>query len=147
MPRKKEYLRGKRIFPDPLRPGTTVTELVDNAFQAYNAARLREACELLVQRILQPDVLVAVSITGALTPAGLGRACLIPLLKAGFIDWIASTGANLYHDTHFAIGLEMRQGSPFLDDRRLREKGVVRIYDIVFEYEVLLRILRNVAGE
>jgi deoxyhypusine synthase len=63
---------------------------------------------------------------------------LIPLIEAGFIDWIVSTGANLYHDTHFGLGLEMRQGNPFVSDVVLREEEVVRIYDIFFDYSVLL---------
>jgi deoxyhypusine synthase len=39
---------------------------------------------------------------------------------------------------HFGIGLEMRRGSPHLDDRVLRQEGVVRIYDILFRYDVLV---------
>jgi deoxyhypusine synthase len=78
------------------------------------------------------------SLSGAMTPAGLGMAAIIPLMRAGFVDWIVSTGANLYHDTHFGIGLQMRRGLPNLDDRILREEGVVRIYDIFFDYDVLL---------
>jgi deoxyhypusine synthase len=85
-----------------------------------------------------PDVTVGVSLTGALTPAGLGISALIPLIEHGFIDWIISTGANLYHDTHFAIGLSMHQGDPYTNDVVLRQEGVVRIYDIFFEYQVLL---------
>jgi deoxyhypusine synthase len=87
---------------------------------------------------LAPDVTVGVSLTGALTPAGLGISALIPLIEHGFIDWIISTGANLYHDTHFAIGLSMHQGDPYTNDVVLRQEGVVRIYDIFFEYQVLL---------
>ncbi|MCL5238492.1 MAG: deoxyhypusine synthase [Nitrospirae bacterium] len=117
---------------------TTIVELVDNAFLAYNAARLREACRLLTRKMLEPDVTVGVSITGALTPAGLGMSALIPLIGHGFIDWIVSTGANLYHDSHFAMGLNMHTGSPFLDDRELRKEGVIRIYDVLFDYDVLL---------
>ena len=78
------------------------------------------------------------TITGALTPAGLGGSCIVPLMKAGFVDWIVSTGANLYHDTHFAIGKTLHQGNPFIDDRILRREGVIRIYDILFDYDVLL---------
>ena len=81
---------------------------------------------------------MGLSLSGALTPAGLGISCLAPLVEAGFIDWIVSTGANLYHDTHFALGMEMHQSRPGLDDRRLREQQVIRIYDIVFDYENLL---------
>jgi deoxyhypusine synthase len=73
-----------------------------------------------------------------LTPAGLGTSALIPLIKAGFIDWIISTGANLYHDTHFGIGLAMHQGNAQISDIVLRAEEVVRIYDIFFDYSVLL---------
>ena len=89
--------------------------------------------------MLEPDVTVGMSLTGALTPAGLGGSCIVPLMKAGFVDWIVSTGANLYHDTHFAIGHSLHRGSPFIDDRILRKEGVIRIYDVLFDYEVLLR--------
>jgi len=140
MPKKKKskYLQGKRINPAPITSSTTVASLVDESFQAYNAARLREACHLFTQKMLEPEVTVGVSITGALTPAGLGISALIPLIKSGFIDWIISTGANLYHDTHFGIGLSMHQGNAQISDIVLREEEVVRIYDIFFDYSVLL---------
>jgi len=116
----------------------TAAELVERTFLAYNAGRLREGARLLVERMLAPEATLGLSITGALTPAGLGVSCLVPLLRAGFVDWIVSTGANLYHDAHFGLGLPMHAGSPFLDDRLLRDEGVVRIYDILFSYDVLL---------
>jgi deoxyhypusine synthase len=134
----KSYLRGKRIAPPPITGSETVADLIDSAFLAYNAGRLREACQLFAGRMLDPNVTVAMSLTGAMTPAGLGMSTLIPLMKAGFVDWIISTGANLYHDAHFALGLAMHQGTPHADDVKLRENGVVRIYDIFFDYNVLL---------
>ncbi|MEJ2697405.1 MAG: deoxyhypusine synthase [Candidatus Sulfobium sp.] len=135
---KSRYLQGKKIRPKPVSGDISITELIDETFLAYNAARLREACRLFTEKMLAPDVTVGVSLTGALTPAGLGMSSLVPLIKHGFIDWVVSTGANLYHDSHFAIGLSMYTGSPFLDDRELRREGVIRIYDVVFEYDVLL---------
>jgi deoxyhypusine synthase len=136
--RKTRLSKHPRIDPRPIDKRISVTELVDRTFLAYNAARLREACQLFTRRMLADDVTVGVSLTGALTPAGLGIAALIPLMQHGFIDWMTSTGANLYHDTHFGIGLSMHTGTPFADDVALREKGIVRIYDIFFDYEVLL---------
>nr|MDQ3373830.1 deoxyhypusine synthase [Acidobacteriota bacterium] len=105
---------------------------------AYNGARIREACRLFTNKMLEDDVTVGITLTGALTPAGLGISAIIPLIKAGFIDWIISTGANLYHDTHFGIGLSLHQGDAKMDDRILRDEEVVRIYDIFFDYSVLL---------
>ena len=135
---QSKFLSGKRIEPRRIDAGMTVTELVDGTFQAYNAARLREACHLLTRKMLEEDVTVGLTMTGALTPAGLGMSALIPLIEAGFVDWIISTGANLYHDTHFGIGLELRQGNPHVSDVVLRDEEVVRIYDIFFDYSVLL---------
>lgn len=133
-----KHLKGTRINPLKIEGDLRVSELVDSVFQAYNSARLKEACQLFTRKMLQPDTTVGLSVSGALTPAGLGISCLIPLIENGFIDWIVATGANLYHDTHFGIGLDLHQGHPFTNDVELRSEGIVRIYDIVFNYEVLL---------
>jgi deoxyhypusine synthase len=132
------FLRGQRIDPRRIDGTERVTDLIDGTFLAYNAARLREACQLFTQKMLEPDVTIGMTLTGALTPAGLGMAALIPLIEAGFVDWIISTGANLYHDTHFGLGLAMHRGNAQESDVVLREEGVVRIYDIFFDYDVLL---------
>jgi deoxyhypusine synthase len=138
MAKKSGFLKGRRIDPRPIAADTGLAELIDETFLAYNAARLREACQLFTQKMLEPDVTVGVSLTGALTPAGLGISALIPLMRAGFIDWVITTGANLYHDTHFGIGLSLHQGNTAISDVTLREQEVVRIYDIFFDYSVLL---------
>lgn len=136
--RKSKWLSGARINPEPIRGGVSVADLVDQAFLAYNAGRLQKASRLYVEKMLADDAVVGMSLTGALTPAGLGRSVFIPLIRAGFVDWIVSTGANLYHDTHYGLGLALHQGTHEVDDRILRQEGVVRIYDILFDYKVLL---------
>src|ERR1043165_7257097 len=133
-----QYLRGGRIEPKKISGAETTADLIDNAFLAYNAARLREGCQLFTTKMLEPDVTVGMTLTGALTPAGLGMAAIIPLIESGFVDWIISTGANLYHDTHCGLGLTMHRGNAQESDVVLREEGVVRIYDIFFDYDVLL---------
>jgi len=133
------HLAGREISPSPIDGDVSIADLIDNAFNAYNAARLREGCRLYVERMLDGSATVGMSLAGALTPAGLGMSAVVPLMRAGFVDWIVSTGANLYHDAHFALGLSMHQGSPHLDDVQLHKDGVVRIYDIVFSYDVLLK--------
>ncbi len=135
---QSKFLQGKRIAPKPITKNTTVTELIESSFQAYNGARLREGAQLFADRMLEDNVTVGITLTGALTPAGLGISALIPLIEAGFIDWIISTGANLYHDTHFGLGLAMHRGNHQISDVILRDEGVVRIYDIFFDYNVLL---------
>jgi len=136
---KKGWLSGKRIDPDPIGRDLSAADLVERVFLAYNAGKLHKASRLFVEKMLGPGSFVGVSLSGALTPAGLGRSVLIPMIRAGFIDWIVSTGANLYHDTHFGLGLTMHQGMSDVDDRVLRKDGVVRIYDVLFDYQVLLK--------
>src|SRR5919202_1779979 len=135
---KSRFLRGQRIDPRRIDGRESIPDLIDGTFLAYNAARLREGAQLLTQKMLEPDVTVGLTLTGALTPAGLGISALIPLVEAGFVDWIVSTGANLYHDTHYGLGLAMHRGNAQESDVVLREEGVVRIYDIFFDYDVLL---------
>jgi deoxyhypusine synthase len=150
MAHKKSFLSGQKIYPDPIRGGMTVDRLIDETFLAYNGGRLQKACRLFSERMLEEDVTVGLSLSGALTPAGVGRSCIIPLLKAGFVDWIASTGANLYHDTHYGLGMSLHRGSHEVDDALLRREGVIRIYDVLFDYSVLLdtdNYLRAVMAE
>ena len=115
-----ESISQHRIAPPEVSGADTAADLIDRAFSSYNAGRLREVCRVFTQKLLQPDCTVGLTLSGALTPAGLGLSCLIPLIKAGFVDWIVSTGANLYHDTHYALDLPLHQSRPNLDDYALR---------------------------
>jgi deoxyhypusine synthase len=117
-------LSGRRILPRAIRAGDYATDLVDEVFFAYNSARLREASKL--------------SLAGALTPAGLGVSCVVPLIEAGFVDWIVSTGANLYHDLHFAFNCKLCAGDFQTNDTVLFEAGVVRIYDVLLSRDECL---------
>jgi deoxyhypusine synthase len=136
---QSDYLSGPQILPHRVRPNMTVAELLDEQFQAYNAARLHEAARLYVEEMLNPerDVTIGMTMAGALTPAGLGG-CIITLMEYGFVDFIISTGANLYHDMHHALAMSLHRGDFRLDDTKLQEEGVIRIYDILFEDRVLL---------
>jgi deoxyhypusine synthase len=134
----KKFAAYPRLNPLGVSKDISAADLIDETFLAYNGGRVREAARLLVDKMLPNDGLVGMSLTGALTPAGLGKSCLIPLMKAGFVDWIVSTGANLYHDLHYGLDMKLHQGSPFLDDVVLHRDGVIRIYDVLFDYNVLL---------
>src|SRR3989442_11129397 len=133
-PHKKQYMSGKRIMPKNLTGKEKLVEMVDETFLAYNSARLREGCQLFADKMLAADVTIGMSISGALTPAGLGCSCIIPLIKAGFVDWIVSTGANLYHDMPFALNYPIHAGSFNFDDTDLRDNDLVRVYDVVIPY-------------
>ncbi len=131
-------LLSQKITPSPMPAEISVVDLIDGYFTAYNSARLREICHLLSREVMKEGVTVGLSLSGAMTPAGLGVSVLAPLMRNGFVDWIISTGANLYHDMHYGLGLDLYASSPFLDDVKLRQEGRIRIYDIIFDYDVLL---------
>lgn len=135
---KNKFAAYPRLNPLGIGKDISAADLLDQTFLAYNGGRLREAAQLLTQKMLPQDGFIGMSLTGALTPAGLGKSCLIPLMKAGFVDWIVSTGANLYHDLHYGLDMKLYAGSPFLDDVVLHRDGVIRIYDVLFDYNVLL---------
>src|SRR5690242_382894 len=138
-PQAADYLSGERILPRRIEPEMTVADLVDGAFQAYNAGRLNEAARLYANRMLDPeqDVTICLTIAGAMTPAGVGGA-IISLMERGAIDFMVSTGANLYHDIHYALDFALYRGTFKLSDPDLHEAGVIRIYDVLFREEVLL---------
>jgi deoxyhypusine synthase len=146
-PGKDKYLNGKRVLPQPISKDSSLATVIDN-MDAYNGGRLRAACQLLKDKYSQEDVTIGLSIAGALTPAGLGPSTIIPLMNHGFVDWLTTTGANMYHDMHFALNMPLYRGSHNVDDADLRDKGVTRIYDILFDYQDVLmetdKVLRKI---
>ena len=144
---RHSYLSGKRVLPKPVNGKSDIASVIDN-MDAYNGGRLRAACQLMRDKYSQEDVTIGLSIAGALTPAGLGPSTIIPLMNHGFVDWLVATGANMYHDLHFAFNMPLFRGSHTVDDADLRDKGVTRIYDILFDYQDVLmatdRILRKI---
>jgi deoxyhypusine synthase len=133
------YLSGRPIRYYRPRGSAEVRHLIDGGFQAFNAGRLAEACRIFTDKMLDPasDTTIGLTIAGALTPAGLGG-CFIELIDRGLVDFVISTGANLYHDLHYALNFSLHRGSPFLDDVELHAQGIIRIYDILFPATVLL---------
>ncbi len=133
----RHHHRG-RIEIRPLKGAELVADLIENHFNAYNAARVWEICRLMKEKVLRPEVTVGVSLSGAMIPAGMASS-LIPLIENGFIDYMISTGANLYHDTHFGLGFDLFRSTPFADDVELFRRRIIRIYDITFDLDVLLK--------
>ncbi|HOX28731.1 MAG TPA: deoxyhypusine synthase [bacterium] len=127
--KKNLYLDGKMIEPLDVSKPSTVKEFVDNVFGAsgYNARRLSEACEIYT-RMLKEKTTVSMTLAGAMTPIGMSGP-IIDLMKKGFLDFIVSTGANIYHDLHRAFNFPVVQGSQNADDYVLNKHGVARIYD------------------
>jgi deoxyhypusine synthase len=132
----------RRLQPPPMDTAPeAIAQLIDTYFNAYNAARLRESCQLFA-RMIDSGATIGLSISGALTPAGLSSV-LTPLMRNGFVDYISSTGANLYHDLHFDLGLPLYRGTADVAtgavDVKLRKDGIIRVYDVLFPADVLYK--------
>jgi deoxyhypusine synthase len=135
----RQYLTGRPITYYRPTGDPAIVRLIDQGFQAFNAGRLSESCHIFATKMLDPknDTTIGLTVAGAMTPAGLGG-CIIEMMDRGLVDFVISTGANLYHDLHYALNFTLRRGSPFLDDRDLYAAGVIRIYDVLFPATVLL---------
>lgn len=120
-------------FPDIIPPfiskGMSISDLVDvlgqTCFEARNVYRSTQ----LYKRMIDDGDIVWLGIAGAGVAGGMGG-MLIALMEAGFVDVICSTGAQVYHDLHFAFDLPVKAISPNHDDDVLRQHGDTRIYDI-----------------
>jgi deoxyhypusine synthase len=138
MSRRKPHPENLRdLRPKPVRGDARVDEMVEGSYWAHNARYLRDACDLFCEMVKSEDCVVGISLGGALTPAGLGESALIPLIKAHLVDWMVSTGANLYHDLHALLGYEMKMGSDGWDDAELKDRGIIRIHNVVFDQDAL----------
>lgn len=135
----KPHLSGKPIGFYRPKGSAEVRHLIDEGFQAFNAARLSEACRIFSDKMVAPenDTTIGLTLAGAMTPAGVGG-CVVEMMDRGLVDFVISTGANLYHDLHYALNFTLHRGSPFVDDRELYADGVIRIYDVLFPAAVLL---------
>ncbi len=148
---KHNHWKGKAISPIAIDDKMTITQLVDEVFDGmgYNAKRLAEACHLF-KSMLDENSTVCLTLAGAMTPVGLGGG-IIKMMEKGFIDWIVTTGANTYHDLHFAYKLPVHQGDYAADDNELAENDVVRIYDVYIDMQRTLiaqdKIIQTLTGK
>ena len=111
----------------------TIEQLVDVfASSGFNGRQLGEAAKLFA-RMIQEDATICLTVSGAMTPVGFGG-IIKTLIERGFVDWIITTGANVYHEDHFAWGLPVKQGSFNVDDMKLYENEIVRIRDIYIKF-------------
>jgi deoxyhypusine synthase len=134
---RRDFRRARPVTPAPITGREKPTEIIDRAFNAYVGRQERIAWELM-RRSIRERYAVFMTLSGAMTPAGLHQSCLIPMLERGMIDCLTTTGANLYHDAHRVLGHKIREIRPDAGDLELRLARIIRIYDLGFDEDVLL---------
>lgn len=135
---RRSFQRARDVRPRPITGRERPQEIIEGAFPAYVGRQERTAFQLMKKSVAQRHA-VFLTLSGAMTPAGLHQSCLIPLLERGIIDCITTTGANLYHDAHRIIGHRIREIDPNAGDLHLRLARIIRIYDLGFHEETLLQ--------
>ena len=144
------FVSAPDIVPPCLSRGMSITDIVHALGQtSFEARNVYRGARLYRQMIDDGDT-IWLGIAGAGIAGGMGG-MVISLLEAGFVDVICSTGAQVYHDLHFAFDLPVKSISPFHNDDELRQHGDTRIYDIgIREKETLEaqdEIIRNFVKE
>jgi deoxyhypusine synthase len=141
---------GKDIPHIKLDEKMTIEDLV-NVFanSGFNGRQLGDAAKLYA-KMIKENATICLTVSGALTPVGFGG-IIKTLIERGFVDWIVTTGANVYHEDHFAWGLPIKQGNFNVDDMKLYENEIVRIRDIYIKfYETLEaedQVIQKMFGE
>src|SRR5689334_4748918 len=134
---RKPFQRARTVDPRPITGREKPEDLLAHAFGAYVGRQVRTAFELM-KRSVAEDCSIFLTLSGAMTPAGLHQSCLIPLVERGIISALTTTGANLYHDAHRIIGHAIREVNPDAGDLQYRLARIIRIYDLGFWEEALL---------
>ncbi|MEO6573902.1 MAG: deoxyhypusine synthase family protein, partial [Polyangiaceae bacterium] len=134
---RREFEHARNVHPVGITGKERPVDILASAFPAYVGRQERTAFELM-RRSVKEDCAIFLTLSGAMTPAGLHQSCLIPLIERGLIDCITTTGANLYHDAHRIIGHRVREIEPNAGDLQYRLARIIRIYDLGFWEETLL---------
>lgn len=129
---------GPKVEGEPITGRETTGELIEKAYQAFVGRELATGYQI-IRRMIHEDHTIVLTISGAMTPANLATTSIIPLIRAGIVDVITTTGANIYHDLQRVIQGEFYAIDPNYGDRALREQGYTRIYDLVFPEDDLYR--------
>ncbi len=134
---RKDFDKARDVRPLGITGKEKPLDIITRMFPAYVGRQERTAFELM-KKSVQDDAAVFLTLSGAMTPAGLHQSCIIPLIERGIIDCITTTGANLYHDAHRVIGHRIREIEPNAGDLQYRLARIIRIYDLGFWEETLL---------
>ncbi len=135
---QRSFEASPEVRPHGITGLETPEELIASAFPAFVGRQVRDAFRLMRRSVVEGNTIFT-TMSGAMTPAGLHRSCIVPMIERGMIDCLTTTGANLYHDAHRVLGFRLREIAPDAGDTRLREARIIRIYDIAFPEDVLLK--------
>lgn len=120
-----------------------IQAMKDMSFTARDTAR---AADILNQMISDDECTIILCIAGSTSAAGCMQ-IYTDMVRHNMVDVIVATGASIVDMDFFeALGFKHYQGSSLVDDRKLRELYIDRIYDTFIDEEQL-QVCDNIIKE
>jgi len=111
-----------------------IESMRDMSFTARDTAR---AADILSRMITEDKCTIILCIAGSTSAAGCMQ-IYVDMVRHNMVDVIVATGASIVDMDFFeGLGFKHYQGSPFVDDKKLREVYIDRIYDTFIDEEQL----------
>ena len=134
--KKNDFLKDtvKHVDIKSFDSTTIIEAMKDMSFTARDTARAADIFNMMVS---DKPCTVILCIAGS-TSAGGCMQIYADMVKYNMVDAIVSTGASIVDMDFFeALGFKHYKGSPFVDDKKLRELYIDRIYDTFIDEEQL----------
>jgi deoxyhypusine synthase len=112
-----------------------IEAMKDMSFTARDTARAAEIFDMMIK---DQECTIILCIAGSTSAAGCMQ-IYADMVRYNMVDAIVATGASIVDMDFFeALGFRHYKGSPFLDDKQLRELRIDRIYDTLIDEDQLL---------
>ncbi len=134
---EKEQLLSKKVEHIDIKTfdARPIIDAMDK--MAFTSRDLARATQIFNMAIKDPDCSVILTLAGS-TSAGGCMHVYRDMVEAGMVDAIVSTGASIVDMDFFeALGFSHYQGDRFIDDNKLRDLYIDRIYDTFIDEEEL----------
>ena len=119
------------LEPLDLSKVDTIDELLTAMSKtAFSGRKLGEAADVLYNMAADPDCLVVMTLSGAMTPAQMGL-IITDFIDKEIVNAIVSTGALMAHGFIQGAGLTHFKYDPKMSDDELCSNGYNRIHDIL----------------
>ncbi len=133
---KKDYLKEPVKHIDIKSFDSTV--IIDSMRQmSFSSRDAANAADILNTMLSDPDCTIILCIAGSSSAAGCMQ-IYVDMVNCNMVDAIVASGATIVDMDFFeALGFKHYKGSPYVDDSKLRELYIDRIYDTYIDEQQL----------
>lgn len=135
----KRCLLSKKIIHIDLKKNKGINKIIDSFHRtSFQSRNLAKCFSIFKSMLADKDAVIFFGLSGALVPGGMKKV-VRDMIELNMIDVLVSTGANLYHDFFESQGYSHYVGTRTIDDERLRELRIDRIYDTFADDKLFLK--------